>query len=294
VSAATIAAALGNARREGRNWRCFCPVHGGRSLALRDGRRGLLVKCWAGCETHDVLAELRRRSLIAGCSDGARLAPAVTHRNDRADAERRAAMAARIWDAAKDARGCPMVQYFAGGITLSPPASLRWAPALRRLDGSCGPAIVARVDSVHGELVGVHRTWLDRDPDGTWRRRDRASLGPVAGGAVRLGQVGETLMVGEGVETCLAVIQATGQPAWAALSTSGMMALRLLPEVRQVVILADHDTNGAGELAARAAARRWLVEGRRVRIAAPPEPGTDFNDVLFGGVGKPGARDVAA
>jgi hypothetical protein len=25
---------------------------------------------------------------------------------------------------------------------------------------------------------------------------------------------------------------------------------------------------------------RWLAEGRRVRIAIPPEPGTDFNDVL--------------
>ena len=29
-------------------------------------------------------------------------------------------------------------------------------------------------------------------------------------------------------------------------------------------------------------AARWLAEGRRVRIATPPEPGTDFNDVLMG------------
>jgi len=29
-------------------------------------------------------------------------------------------------------------------------------------------------------------------------------------------------MVGEGIETCLAAMQATGNPAWAALSTSGL------------------------------------------------------------------------
>jgi hypothetical protein len=29
-------------------------------------------------------------------------------------------------------------------------------------------------------------------------------------------------------------------------------------------------------------ARRWLAEGRRVRIALPPTPGTDMADVLIG------------
>jgi hypothetical protein len=86
-------------------------------------------------------------------------------------------------------------------------------------------------------------------------------------------------MVGEGIETCLAAMQASAQPAWAALSTSGMTALRLPPDVRTVIILADHDCSGAGERAAYAAAARGLAEGRRVRIAMPPEPGTDFNDV---------------
>jgi len=71
-------------------------------------------------------------------------------------------------------------------------------------------------------------------------------------------------------------------PAWAALSTSGLVALALPPIVRRVVILADHDANGAGERAARAAAARWLAEGRLVRLALPPEPGSDFNDVLVG------------
>jgi putative DNA primase/helicase len=66
-------------------------------------------------------------------------------------------------------------------------------------------------------------------------------------------------------------------PAWAGLSTSGMMALELPDEVHDVIILADGED--AGEKAAKEAAIRWHREGRRVRIARPP-PGLDFNDVL--------------
>jgi hypothetical protein len=70
-------------------------------------------------------------------------------------------------------------------------------------------------------------------------------------------------------------------PAWAALSTSGLKAL-ILPElVRDVVIVADHDASGAGQSAAWIAAQRWLAEGRSVRIALPPNTGTDFNDMLL-------------
>ena len=77
-------------------------------------------------------------------------------------------------------------------------------------------------------------------------------------------------------------MRATGQPAWAALSTSGMTALMLPATVRTVILLADNDANGAGERAAHGAAQRWLAEGRRVRIALSPEPGTDFADLLAG------------
>ena len=90
------------------------------------------------------------------------------------------------------------------------------------------------------------------------------------------------MLIGEGVETCLAAMEATAQPAWVALSTAGMARLLLPPHLRTVIILADHDLNGAGQRAVRAAAERWLAEGRRGPLAMPPEPGGDFNDVLVG------------
>jgi DNA primase len=85
-------------------------------------------------------------------------------------------------------------------------------------------------------------------------------------------------MVGEGIETCLAAMQATGNATWAALSTSGLRALDLPEDVRDVIVLADGDD--AGETAARDCALRWTQGGRRVRIARPPQ-GMDFNDMLM-------------
>ena len=282
MKAAVIAAALGNARREGRNWRCTCPVHGGCSLALRDGCRGLLVKCWAGCETRQVLVELRRRSLIAYRSDG-RLAPTAAHSDGGADAARRAALARRIWNAAREARGTPVVSYLAGrGITIPVPPTLRWAPSLRRPDGTHGPAVVARVDGLDGELIGLHRTWLVHDAAGIWRRRDHAALGPILGGAVRLAKPwpGKPLVLGEGIESTLSAMLATDLPGWSTISAPGMAAVQLSPAVREVIIVADNDKNGTGQTKAQALAQRLSVEGCKTTILLPRCAGDDANDLL--------------
>ena len=60
-------------------------------------------------------------------------------------------------------------------------------------------------------------------------------LGSCRGGVVRLGEPSELVMVGEGIETCLAAMQATGKPAWAALSTSGLRSLDLPHDARDVI-----------------------------------------------------------
>jgi putative DNA primase/helicase len=287
MTAAEIAAALGGAQCSGGWWRCRCPVHGshGATLALRDGDRALIVKCWAGCDPRTVLAELRRRGLREGdpATDRAGIVKPIARREREGDA-RKIAAALRIWDAAREAPGSPLAAYLCTRqLTIAPPVTLRWAPRCwhREAHGPL-PAMVARVDGPAGEFLGLHRTYLRQNAAGQWYRRERASLGAIGGGAVRLAPAAEALLIGEGIETCLATMQATGLPAWAALSTSGLVTLRLPAIVRAVTILADNDKSGAGERAARAAAQRWLAEGRRVRIAMPPESGTDMADVLSG------------
>jgi hypothetical protein len=290
MNGAEIATALGAATRSGQWWRCICPVHGSRTgrsatLALRDRNRSLIVHCHAGCRPAEILAELRRRGLLDGRCDRRGTTPSAIDCRDSTgyrDDERRIENARHIWAAGIPARGTPVTRYLAGrGIFFEPPPVLRWAPRCwHREQRAELPAMLARVDGPDDGLVGVHRTYLLRDDRGQWHRRDRASLGPISGGAVRLGQAAETLITGEGIETVLAVMLATGLPGWAALSTSGLSGLILPPLVHAVIIAADHDPSGAGERAAFGAAARWIGEGRQVRIAMPPKPGADFNDVL--------------
>ena len=85
-------------------------------------------------------------------------------------------------------------------------------------------------------------------------------------------------MVGEGIETAASAGMMMDAPAWAAISAGNLAAGLVLPaEVRHVIIAADPD--GPGEQAAQQAARRWMHEGRRVKIARATGPG-DFNDQL--------------
>ena len=87
-------------------------------------------------------------------------------------------------------------------------------------------------------------------------------------------------MIGEGIETSAAAGILLGLPSWASISAGNLArALTLPPEVRRVVIAADHDA--PGRLAAKEAALRWRAEGRAVRIALPDRPGDDFADVLI-------------
>lgn len=61
MTAAEIAA-LARARSYRDGWRGFCPVHGGRSgtsFSIREGEGGrVILKCWAGCQTVDILCAL--------------------------------------------------------------------------------------------------------------------------------------------------------------------------------------------------------------------------------------------
>lgn len=50
-------------RKDSGQWRCRCPIHGGRSLLVKQGRERLLVRCMGGCDTGTVIAELQSMGL---------------------------------------------------------------------------------------------------------------------------------------------------------------------------------------------------------------------------------------
>jgi hypothetical protein len=287
MSAEAIARALDGHRAAGATWMARCPAHDDRtpSLAIREGRDGrVLLKCHAGCAQWDVIGALRDRGIwMPGSGRSSAVPPRIAdigeHRGDGGD---RGAFALQIWADCIPARATLVETYLRGrGLVLPAPASLRFHPALKHPSGALWPAMVALVTrGTDGVPVGIHRTFLARDGAGKAPVTPaKMMLGRCGGGVVRLAEAADTLMVGEGIETTLSVMQVTGQPAWAALSTSGLRALNLPPEVREVVLLADGDEPGGA--AARHAARRWVREGRSARIARAPA-GKDFNDLLIG------------
>jgi hypothetical protein len=214
----------------------------------------------------------------------------VVRPKPRANAQRSTTLqtvrALTIWRTSVAADGSPVETYLASrGIWLRAPEAIRFHPGLDHPSGNNYGAMVALVtDAVSGEPAAIHRTFLAPGGNGKATVDSvRMMLGPCRGGVVRLAEATDALMIGEGIETCLAVMQATGRPAWAALSTSGLRTVDLPASIRDVTILADGDA--AGEAAALDASKRWaLQQSRRVRIARPPR-GLDFNDMLP----KPGA-----
>jgi putative DNA primase/helicase len=200
-----------------------------------------------------------------------------------ADPAANTAFALALWRRTRPAPGTPVEAYLQSrGITLPVPNRIRFHPHLRHPSDSRWPGMVAGITDAADRPVGVHRTFLARDGRGKAPVEPaRLSLGPTSGSAVRLAPATAEILVGEGIETCLTAMQATGRPAWAALSAGGLRALVLPPVVRSIVILADNDDGGEGKDAAQEAAQRWLQEGRRVRVALPPA-GCDFNDLLRG------------
>ena len=286
MTAETMAKALGG-RKVGQGWTARCPAHDDRepSLSVRDADGMVLVRCHAGCDQRDVIAALKERGLWDGKERStlrkSRRRKVSLPRPDPNQAER-SAVALSIWQSTIPADGTPVDAYLASrGLTCSLPPSLRFHSGLKHPSGGIWPCMVALVTRGDDDMpLAIHRTFLAREGQGKAPVEPaKMMLGPCRGGAVRLGDPGEVLMIGEGIETCLAAMQTTGHPAWAALSTSGLRALDLPSCVRDVIVLADGDD--PGEAAARDCALRWMREGRRVRIARPPR-GLDFNDMLLG------------
>lgn len=70
--------------------------------------------------------------------------------------------------------------------------------------------MVAAIRDVDGRIIGVHRTYIDpsgpvglRPPGDRVRNKKKKIFRKAKGGLIRLGEIGETLAIGEGIETTL-------------------------------------------------------------------------------------------
>ncbi len=250
------------------------------ALTLSDAPGGrLLAHCKkAGCSFRDLAAALGLTSGTFTSPDPAATARRETER--RAEADKRAAQALRLWQEAQPIGGTIAETYLRGrGITCPLPETLRFAPSCWHATAQRFPAMVAMVEG--GAGFAAHRTYLRAD--GSRKAAvdpPRAMLAAVAGGAVRLTGGPGPLVVAEGIETALSLACGllSGPAAiWAALSTSGMRGLRLPTKPERLTIATDGD--GPGRAAGNDLATRAHVLGWKVSLLPAPM-GRDWNDIL--------------
>lgn len=283
IGVTDIASRLGLRRVIGRReWRGTCPQCAYHDAFVLRERAGQPIGWCASC---------RDRNAIAHLLPGDTTAAAVPRANadDKQQRQRARDCAIALWNGSDPAVGTTADIYLAArGLP-----GLAASPALRfRLDcphpgGGKFAALVAIFMDVTGTPSAIHRTFLAGD--GSRKAAvepQKATLGPVWGSAIRLDPLAPEVVIGEGIESSASAGRILGLPAWAAFS-AGNLARGLVPppEVRSVVIAADHDAvdpqgRKPGQDAARAATLRWHAEGRHVRIAMPDIEGHDFNDVL--------------
>ena len=290
ITASDLADSL-EGRREGHEWRCRCPVHGGRSLSVTEKAGRLLLVCRAGCRREEVIAELKRLGLWGGDTSYEAPPPAPPVQDDT---ERRADRASDLWDRARPIEsGDPVHRYLTGrGIVLDTwPEELRCHPRLdyweivdgKSIKTGIFPCMLAAVRNLQGSPVALHRTYLTEDghkaavtaPKKLFKVRD------LAGSAVRLfppmdGSVG----VAEGIEDALSAWVLWGLPTWATLGTSGLRSFEPPDDVREILILADRDENEAGQTAALELGDRLEEKGVAVRIRVPSGQ-KDINGLLM-------------
>ena len=89
-------------------------------------------------------------------------------------------------------------------------------------------------------IGGVQRTFLASKGGGKAQvapKDQKMSLGPCKGGVARLAEpVDGRRLVGEGVETVMTAMQATGLPGWATFGTAGLKALALPDRVKRIIL----------------------------------------------------------
>lgn len=194
--------------------------------------------------------------------------------------------ASKIWDEAKDPRGTLAERYLASRALALPDdvagTVLRFHSGCPWRDENTGqtirmPALIAAFRSIDDHnITAVHRVALSREG----KKLGRRMLGVVHRSAVMLQAPHDgELVIGEGVETCMAAMQLGHQPVSALGSVGAISCFPVIDGVRRLTVLGE-----AGDASARAVqlcGRRWLRAGRQVRVVMPDDGNSDLNDELM-------------
>lgn len=285
-----VAAKLVALRPAGREWVACCPFHADRSPSFTIYHGGTRFHCF-GCGASGDVLDFVQLAYDVDMVGAARLLggddlPDVQRPQPQFTAAVKSdtqSAALAIWQRAIPAAGTLAEAYlrFRG---IAPP----YPPSLRFLALPCDnlgplPCLIAAVQDVAGDVIGIQRIWLAHDGLGKADvAKPKRSLGTVKGGAIRLGDLDGlgVVTVCEGPETGLSIMEMLAGPVWVSAGASFLPSMQFPPDVNSIVIGADNDD--AGQASADKAAQAFAERGLSVRIILPLPGFKDFNDELQG------------
>lgn len=246
--------------------KCRCPAHADKtpSLSIRQGDRGLLVTCFAGCAAEDILRELARIPLSRRYEPPAPAPATGTANIDR------------LWNEACAVSGTLAERYLASRWLLPVPTDVRFHPRCPlgpKPTTVFKPALLVGVREAQ-RLVAFQRIFLK--PDGGYS--EKATLGILGGGAWRGGGLGPTIGVAEGFESARAWSRIHGLPCWSSFGSRRLDLLTIPSSVTRLIIAADRDI--AGRRAVARSIERYTADTRTVVPDYPPAPFKDWAEAL--------------
>lgn len=263
---------LRGARQQVGRWRDQNPANGDHYGDLLD-----LIRINRGLDVQGAMAEaeifLRMPRQVAVRDEP------VSSNND---AEQKRQNAKRLWERSHSLKDTRAEDYLrARGLSPESLTSLRYHPNAYYFDDETeakrsGPAMIAVIRRPCGEVVAVHRTWFDDD-----RAILRKMMGYPKDGFVDLGGSGNTLLVGEGIETVLSLRHVLPDTSFVAALTASRLSTFEPPKgVSRLLIAVDRDA--AGFAATRDLAKRAASMGVKTQSLVPVSRryGADFNDDL--------------
>lgn len=241
---------------------CPCPAHADStpSLSIRQGNKGLLVHCFAGCEPEDILRQIGRINPRRGTP-----MPAFTPARSSANAR-------RLWDEAREIAGTLAEHYLARrnlppnlpDIRFHPRCPHRPKPHTLFL-----PALLVALRQGH-EITAIQRIFLNRD---THWHEGKYMIGRPDMGSWQQPLDGRTLAIAEGFEDAAAFTRLHSVPCWASLGAERLPLLSL-PDTIDTLIIAEDD-NPPGRKGARSAWNAYRRPGLKI-VRRTPRPFEDW------------------
>ncbi len=225
-----------------------CPVHGDKHPSMSiwdDGDGGVNVDCKTGCDGKDIKDCLVNMGLLPEWKPGGdnkytTPIPPSKPKEKPTTPEK----SSFIWNqASKDPWDLENIKKYLANrkITIDPlPACLKWN-SYRGKDGKVNQMVVAAASKLgDNNPCAVQRLFIDID---NHVKTGAKMHGPCEGRGVWFDRKEDLkeILVGEGIETVLSGVQATGKNGVACLSTSGMRSLIIPDETKTIYILVYSD-----------------------------------------------------